>query len=182
MGYNTFYMNNFIGRFNTALGCKITPGDLAKVLITLGCHKAPSKMWYRNEIDYVYNYKLAKVAQELNALGYNIKSVVSPSPYPMLLAKPTNPAATATSQNTSARSTATAKPQNTSANQQNVNVQQIKRPVVPIPAEDETNMDYVSYKLLKDNEVFYDHQDESIDDLIKRYGKMSIIKYIRSLD
>lgn len=168
MGYNTFYMNNFIGRFNTALGCKIAPGDLAKVLIVLGCHKAPNKMWYRSEVDYVYNYQLAKVAQELKALGYTIKPVVHPSPYPMLPTKPTKPTA--------------AKSQNASATQQNVNVQQIKRPVIPIPAEDETNMDYVSYKLLKDDEVFYDHQDESIDDLIKRYGKMSIIKYIRSLD
>ena len=169
MGYNTFYIKNFISKFRTALGCNIQQGDLAKVLIALGCHKAPGKMWYKNEVDYVYNYKLAKVAQELNALGYNIKSVVSPSPYPMLPAKPTNPAATVTSQNTS-------------ATQQNISVQQIKRPVIPIPAEDETNMDYVSYKLLKDDEVFYNHQDESIDDLIKRYGKMSIIKYIRSLD
>ena len=134
MGYNTFYMNNFIGKFNTALGCKIVPGHLAKVLITL---------------------------------GYNIKTIVSPSPYPIL--PPAKPAATT-------------KLRNTSANQQNTNVQQIRRPVIPIPAEDETNMDYMSYKLLKDDEVFYDHENESIDDLIERYGKMSILKYIRSLD
>lgn len=167
MGYNTFYMNNFIGKFNTALGCKIDPGHLAKVLITLGCHKAPGKMWYRNEVDYIYNYKLAKVAQELKTLGYNIKAIVSPSPYPML--PPAKP-------------TANTKLQNTSANQQNTSVQQIRRPVIPTPAEDETNMDYMPYKLLKDDEVFYDHENESIDDLIERYGKMSILKYIHSLD
>lgn len=166
MDYNTFYIDNFIGRFNTALGCKIKQGDLAKALIALGCHKAPSKMWYRSEVEYVFKNKLVKIAQILRTLGYEIKPVVPLSLYPMRQsAKP-----------------ASSQIQNTSVNQQNTSVQQIRRPVIPIPAEDETNMDYVSYKLLKDDEVFYDHEDESIDALIERYGKMSIIKYIRSLD
>lgn len=169
MGYNTFYINNFIGSFNTALGCKIKQGDLAKALIALGCHKAPNRMWYRSEVEYVFKNKLVKVAQFLRTLGYKIKPVVPLSPYPMQ--QQAKPAVAASSQS-----------QNTSVNIQNAKVQQIRRPVIPIPAEDETNMDYVSYKLLKDDEVFYDHENESIDNLIERYGKMSILKYIRSLD
>lgn len=46
------------------------------------------------------------------------------------------------------------------------------------PEEDETDMNYASRQLLKDDEVFF----ESVNELVSKYGEEDVIKYIKQLD